>query len=140
MPTIEAPAGPVSIAQLERDTAPLPAPAVLTTPRLPAGARVDDTGDIVLGGDVLRASYLSNPKPLYPSLSRRLGEQGVVTLRVLIDENGQPQRVLLKASSGYQRLDNAARQAVTGWKFTATLAGGRKAGAWVLVPIHFALR
>lgn len=101
---------------------------------------MDDSGDIVLSGDILRASYLSNPKPMYPSLSRRLGEQGVVTLRVLINESGQPLRVDLKLSSGFQRLDDAALQAVTGWKFTTALASGRKSGVWVLVPLHFALR
>lgn len=112
----------------------------MATPRLPSGAKLEASGDILLGGEILRANYLKNPKPSYPSVSRRLGEQGLVLLRVLIDESGQPQRVLLKTSSGFQRLDDAAQDAVLTWRFTTTLIGARATSAWVLVPIHFTLK
>jgi protein TonB len=36
------------------------------------------------------ADYLSNPPPAYPALSRRMGEQGEVLLRVQVREDGTP--------------------------------------------------
>ena len=34
------------------------------------------------------ADYLNNPKPAYPSMSKRLGEEGQVLLRVLVGQDG----------------------------------------------------
>lgn len=86
------------------------------------------------------AAYLRNPKPDYPALSKRLGEQGVVTLRVYVDTAGNPQAVQLKASSGFGRLDHAAQDAVKRWRFTPAKRGDDAIAAWVLVPIRFSLR
>ena len=36
------------------------------------------------------AAYLNNPVPVYPNMSRRLRETGVVQLRVLVNASGQP--------------------------------------------------
>jgi protein TonB len=38
------------------------------------------------------ADYLQNPKPAYPPISKRLGEQGKVIVRVLIGTDGQPKK------------------------------------------------
>jgi protein TonB len=38
------------------------------------------------------AAYLNNPKPSYPPLARRLGEEGRVTLRVHVTPDGLPQK------------------------------------------------
>jgi protein TonB len=46
------------------------------------------------------AAYLDNPAPDYPSLSRRLGEQGNVLLRVQVTTNGAAGSVALQTSSG----------------------------------------
>src|SRR6185369_7576695 len=54
------------------------------------------------------ADYLQNPKPAYPPLSKRLGEQGKVVVRVLIGPDGTAHQVELRQSSGYERLDQAA--------------------------------
>ncbi|WP_019373781.1 energy transducer TonB, partial [Melaminivora alkalimesophila] len=54
------------------------------------------------------ASHLNNPAPQYPAVSRRLGEQGVVLLNVLIGTDGRPQKVEIKQSSGFDRLDRQA--------------------------------
>ena len=39
------------------------------------------------------ADYLNNPKPGYPSISRRLGEEGVVMLRVYVSAQGTPEQI-----------------------------------------------
>jgi protein TonB len=85
------------------------------------------------------ADYLNNPAPAYPSLSRRLREQGVVLLRVYVLPSGLPDVVELKTSSGSARLDESALSAVRRWKFTPAQSAGRSVGAWVVVPIAFSL-
>jgi protein TonB len=86
------------------------------------------------------ANYLNNPKPPYPSLSRRLGEEGVVLLRVYVDVTGQPEQIQMAKSSGFERLDAAALQAVARWKFVPARQGKITVAAWVQVPISFQLR
>lgn len=86
------------------------------------------------------ADYLNNPAPRYPPLSRRLGEQGRVMLRVLVDEQGLPARVELRTSSSFERLDQVALETVRRWKFVPARRGDQPVSAWVLVPISFSLR
>jgi len=86
------------------------------------------------------ANYLDNPAPAYPALSRRMGEEGKVLLRVQVEANGQPSRIELKQSSGSSRLDQAAEQAVWRWKFIPAKRGNEALAAWVVVPISFNLR
>lgn len=86
------------------------------------------------------ADYLNNPAPQYPPLSRRLGEEGRVMLRVFVDERGLPARVELRSSSGHERLDKVALETVRHWKFVPARRGEQAISAWVLVPISFSLR
>ena len=86
------------------------------------------------------AAYLNNPSPDYPALSRRLGEEGKVVLRVLVGENGRPVQIELRTSSGSPRLDQAALAAVGRWQFIAARRGDEVVAAWVLVPLVFNLR
>lgn len=86
------------------------------------------------------AAYLRNPKPPYPALSRRLGEQGKVLLRVFVNAEGLAETVELKASSGSSRLDESALETVRGkWRFEPARQGDKPVGAWVVVPINFHL-
>lgn len=87
----------------------------------------------------LDANYLSNPKPLYPGISRRQGEAGVVRLRVHVGADGQVLEVELQDSSGYPRLDQAAREAVAHWYFVPARRGDKPVASWVVVPIVFSL-
>lgn len=88
---------------------------------------------------VFSAEYLNNPAPAYPRLSRRLGEQGKVLLRVRVTVEGRAAQILEAQSSGSARLDEAARQAVRQWRFVPAQRGGRAVEAWVIVPIVFTL-
>jgi protein TonB len=85
------------------------------------------------------ADYLRNPAPPYPALSRRVGEQGRVMLRVLVSAEGNPERVELRASSGFARLDQSALETVRHWKFVPARQGTQPVAAWVLIPIRFTL-
>jgi protein TonB len=86
------------------------------------------------------AAYFNNPPPPYPPLSRRLGEQGRVMVRVFVDTSGAPAQIELRESSGHPRLDDAAASAVRRWRFVPARRGSEPVGAWVLVPISFNLR
>jgi protein TonB len=86
------------------------------------------------------AEYLNNPAPAYPALSRRLAEEGEVRLKVLVSAAGLPARIELARSSGSDRLDRAARDAVARWRFIAARQGELNIEAWVLVPVIFRLQ
>lgn len=86
------------------------------------------------------AAYLNNPQPVYPAFSRRLREEGKVLLKVQVSAAGAATHVQLASSSGYERLDAAALQAVTHWRFVPAREGGQARASWVLVPVNFTLR
>jgi protein TonB len=83
------------------------------------------------------AAYLQNPRPSYPPLSRRLGEEGKVLLRVRVSAQGQPLTVDLEKGSNFERLDEAARRVVTHWRFVPARRGDEAIEATVIVPIVF---
>lgn len=107
-----------------------PAPSIVAAPPAPPAPVTQARFD---------ADYLKNPKPAYPPASRRLGEEGKVVLRVHVSAEGRPTAIELKGSSGFARLDAAARAAVEQWRFVPARRGDEVIAAWVLVPIVFSL-
>lgn len=85
------------------------------------------------------ADYLHNPKPEYPSLSKRKGEQGKVVAHVLIGADGLAQRAEILQSSGFERLDQAALATVLRWRYVPGKRGGVAEPMWFNVPISFVL-
>lgn len=85
------------------------------------------------------ADYLQNPKPVYPPMSRRMGEEGKVVLRVRVSAHGLPLAVEIRQSSGFPRLDDAAKAAVERWRFVPARQGDEAIEASVLVPLSFTL-
>lgn len=85
------------------------------------------------------ADYLHNPKPIYPPLSRRLGEQGQVLLHVQVSAEGEALQVNVKQSSGFKRLDQAAMDVVRHWQFVPAKQGNTAQISWVDVPLQFSL-
>ena len=88
---------------------------------------------------VSTVEYLRQPEPRYPSQSRRLREEGLVVLRVVIDERGNACSIEVETSSGHARLDVAAREAVARAAFRPYVEDGSPRRAQVLIPIEFAL-
>lgn len=82
---------------------------------------------------------LGNPRPRYPWISRRRGEQGRVVLEVAVAADGRAKEVRVKRSSGFARLDRAALAAVRAWRFSPALRGGRAVAGRIDVPIAFRL-
>jgi periplasmic protein TonB len=92
------------------------------------------------GGSLASADYDANPPPPYPARARRLGEQGTVTLRILVAADGSVANAKIAHSSGFDTLDRAALETVrTRWRFVPARRAGAPVKSWVLVPIRFAL-
>ncbi len=85
------------------------------------------------------ADYLHNPKPAYPAISRRNGEEGKVLLKVRVSPQGAALDVAVSHSSGFSRLDAAALDAVTRWRFVPARRGDEAIESAVVVPVTFAL-
>ena len=128
-----APAAPTGIATPQPPAPPVDAPAVQPSPAPapPAPPRIE-----LPSSD---AAYLNNPRPSYPAISKRMGEQGKVVLRVLIGTDGVPQKVEVNQSSGFDRLDRQAQDAVMRWRFVPGKRNGVPEAMWNLVPVNFVL-
>lgn len=85
------------------------------------------------------AEYLQNPKAVYPSMSKRLGEQGKVLVRVLIGADGAPQKAELKKSSGFERLDKSALEHVMKCRYVPGKVAGVPQAMWYEAPVNFVL-
>lgn len=108
-----------------------PAPPAPPAPAAPAAPSVSQAR--------FDADYLRNPAPPYPALSRRMGEEGKVILRVSVNPQGSADSVEIRTSSGSSRLDESALKTVANWKFIPAKRGDSAIQSWVLVPIIFKL-
>ena len=82
-------------------------------------------------------NYLHRPNPVYPAVSKRLREAGTVLLRVSLDAKGEVHDINIQTTSAYQRLDQAAMEAVRQWRFVPAIRGQQSVASTVLVPIEF---
>jgi protein TonB len=78
-------------------------------------------------------------KPEYPSASKRLEEEGTVNLRFLIGIDGKVLEASIEKSSGYRRLDEAAREGLSRCQFTAATVGGKPEQAWATMKYTWRL-
>ena len=85
------------------------------------------------------ADYLNNPKPPYPPLSKRMGEQGKVVIRTLIGVDGMAQEASIHKSSGFDRLDQAALTTARKWRYVPGKRAGVAEAMWFNVPFTFVL-
>lgn len=85
------------------------------------------------------AAHLNNPPPEYPTLSRRVGEQGRVLLNVYILADGSVGQIELRQTSGYERLDKAAVDTVRNWRYVPAHRGSEAIAYWYIQPITFSL-
>ncbi len=84
--------------------------------------------------------YRDNPPPLYPSVARRRGYEGLVILSVVVRSDGTVGDVRVKESSGKKILDRAAVSGVRAWRFEPGSRDGVVCEMTVDVPIRFVLQ
>ncbi len=73
------------------------------------------------------------PPPQYPPSARRAGETGAVVLKFLIDTDGSVVESAVDASSGFERLDEAARAALSTCRFKPGTIDGRAERSWARI-------
>ena len=104
-----------------------PAEQATHTLEINLGGTDSETNAIVAGDNIIPAgvdAQYRNREPVYPVDSVRRAEQGAVVLLVHIAPNGLPRGVDVAQSSGYARLDAAARDAVATWHFVPAVKDG----------------
>jgi protein TonB len=79
------------------------------------------------------------PKPPYPAASVRAGETGIVSLNFLIDIDGRVLESKVQRSSGFKRLDEAARAGLGLCKFQPATVDGRPERAWSRIEYEWKL-
>jgi protein TonB len=79
-------------------------------------------------------------EPEYPSASRRSGETGTVTLRFLIDTGGHVIDSKIETSSGFARLDRAARESLSQCMFKPVLVDGKPEQSWAVIRYKWRLQ
>jgi len=130
-----APNAPTGVTTPQPPAPPIAAPVAVAPPAPPAAPPAPPKVELPSSD----AAYLSNPKPPFPPISKRLGEQGTVRVRVLVGVDGLPQKVEIAQSSGYERLDQTALRATLGWRYVPGKRGGVPEPMWVIVPMPFVL-
>lgn len=120
--------------------------AVLPPARQETGASRATTGQAPAepsGGGSRPAEFslgsAGNPAPDYPFRARQRGWEGRVVLRVEVDRDGRPVRIMVAESSGHGVLDQAAHRTIATWVFRPATSGGRSVASETLVPIVFRL-
>jgi protein TonB len=116
---------------------PAPAPAETTPSAAPAASPAP-----VARAPVRTAAGVNMAqcqKPEYPSASRRMEEEGTVTLRFLVDTDGKVIQAEIEKSSGYKRLDEAARAGLSKCQFKPAMADGKAEQAWASIKYTWRL-
>ena len=75
-------------------------------------------------------SAASCEKPEYPSASKRLEEEGTVQLKFLVGVDGKVIESAVEKSSGFRRLDEAARAGLSKCQFKPGTVDGKPQQSW----------
>ena len=131
---------PVQIVQLPTiTTAPVPVVVPVAAPPPPTpDAPAAPMGPVNVSD--LGAKMISMVPPSYPVECRRRKEQGTVFLAVVLATDGTVANVSIARSSGSERLDKAALQAVRKWRWSPTIRNGAPVMVQGTVDIPFILK
>lgn len=82
---------------------------------------------------------LKRVKPVYPMDARRRGISGQVTLRLFVDAEGGVREVQVQAAEPVGVFEEKAVEAARKWRFEPAVFKGTPVGAWMTLPVRFAL-
>ncbi|MBD3349616.1 MAG: TonB family protein [Candidatus Eisenbacteria bacterium] len=85
-----------------------------------------------------RPAVIKRVHPAYPELARQAELEGVVVLKVGVDEFGRVREALVIESVA--GLDEAALEAIYRWRFEPARQRDVPVPAWIVIPIRFTLR
>ena len=109
------------------------------TPQLPVVVARPLPPQPVMLACELSVSCPERSPPEYPRQSMRMNEEGKVVLRVELGEDGHITNAVVKLSSGYPRLDEAALSAIKTWRCRPSVQNGVAVRAMALQPFNFTL-
>jgi TonB family protein len=113
---------------------------VNTRPRVESSALQDLEGKSATNrpASVVKGTC-SNLDEFYPRQSRQKNEQGVVLLRFTVEMDGKLLRVDVERSSGYRRLDLAAKRFLESCKFNPGMLNGKPESSSSTVEVMWRL-
>jgi len=96
-----------------------------------------DPNSKTISGGVLNGKAISLPQPQYPPIAKQVKASGIVTVQVLVDENGN----VVKATpvSGHPLLQSSARAAAMRAKFSPTKLAGKPVKVSGIITYKFEL-
>ena len=105
-------------------------PPTTTVPSVPKG--VDRPAASIAG---------THTTPPYPVVARRLGAEGVVTLRLTVGTDGRVSAADIVTSAGRDDLDQAARDRILAhWRYRPALKDSNPATAQLLASVTYSLK
>jgi protein TonB len=123
-PDIPVPAAPVAPPPIVRVAA--PAPVIQTVAKAPPPEPAPVAGPPTPGLPSTALSAMpGNPSLKYPIDARRRRQEGVVRLRIVIDEEGRVADISIAKSSGFESLDEAALKGIRRWRFQPKVDAGQ---------------
>jgi protein TonB len=90
-------------------------------------------------GSARGPAFLKKEMPVYPALARRLGREGLVVLRLTIDEHGILTHLEIVEDPGYG-FSAAAAEAARKSRFAPARVNGRPTACRALLPVRFELK
>ncbi|MBV9925090.1 MAG: TonB family protein [Acidobacteria bacterium] len=95
-------------------------------------------GRMVVKGGVLNGKAIVKPQPMYPPIAKAARAQGLVTVQVVVDEEGYV--IAAFAVSGHPLLQQAAVFAARQARFTPTLLSGQPVKVSGVITYNFVLQ
>lgn len=90
-------------------------------------------------GEMGAPAFIHREMPIYPIMARRLGKEGRVILKLLIDRSGKLQKVEVVEFAGFG-FTEAAIAAVKNSTYLPAIRNGEKITTKALIPIRFHLQ
>lgn len=137
-PIVQTPVQQVQTVQTTTDLTPAPPSPPIAAPPAPPAVAVS-VPSTVSGGDI-SAQMVAGKPPRYPTESRRKREQGTVLLSLVVGLDGRVSSISIGRSSGFARLDDAAMDAVRGWRWSPIIRDGRPVMVKGVVEIPFIIK
>ncbi|MBI5417834.1 energy transducer TonB [Candidatus Poribacteria bacterium] len=107
---------------------------------------IDLTSQYEYGNGIYEASKLDKMpevmeyvEPIYPELARKMGIEGKVLLKLLINHEGKVKRIETIGNLSKVGFEEQAAIAVKKWKFSTPTVNGNPVSIWFVIPLAFSL-
>jgi periplasmic protein TonB len=117
------------------------APRHLTLLAATSDVSLDMDTDLVMTEETVDAPprVLRRVPPRYPSDAAADGVEGQVSLRLLVNREGQVEQVRVETAEPSDTFEEVARRAVSAWRFAPATFGGAPVSVWVRQRLVFEL-